>query len=425
MQKIVPKVEESLTTSTTHRKIIRNDKEYTGPIDLDDSIDTIYESSVVVEDDELVFVPVLPTDDSSEVKAAAARVVVGNVQKTDNNEDGDNSNNPLPQQDAILVASSNSKEVEKPTTIQRSKDRAADPALLFSVIEITTPSPKNNKSKSKRLSSSSPTNSEHTEETQALSSSMSSSSLQNDSVNNGDNDNASIISELSISPLLLALEDRFDLPTLDKEPELLEYSLENGPNSKKYWSPELVHQSQQLLLHKTKNSQTTKQPTHGSSAVPTTNFNSQAQPQQQEHCIVLLMDPKSRLFELVTLSYDSRSSTVADLLQQIPSAASDVRLAKRHYTGLLLSGKASSKKKKVSSSTTTTKVQDMMLDISDDDKPPLFVAIPQHYSENQVQRLAESLLARTELQVLLQKLQSQNHHPNETRMMVPTEIVVS
>ena len=410
---MVQTVEESLTPSTTHRNsmIRNNDKEYTGPIDLDDSIiDTVYESSVVdveeEEEEELAFVPVLPTDDNSEVKAAAARV----VKPTDHLPDDDHNDNPL-----VAASNNNSIKEEKPTKVLRSKDRAADPALLFSVIEITTPSPKNNKRKSKRpsSSSSSPANSEHTEETQALSSSMSSSSssLQNDD----DNDNASIISDLSISPWLLALEDRFDLPTLDKEPELLEYSLQNGHSSKKYWSPELVQQSQQLLLHK--NSQTTtKQPPHDSAAVLTSKFNVNS---QQEHCIVLLMDPKSRLFELVTLSYEFESSTVADLLQQIPSAASDVRLAKRTYTGLLSlmpsSGKASSKKKKVS-----TKVQDMINDHNHSNKKPL-VAIPQHYSEQQVQRLAESLLSRTELQVLLQKLQTQNH----PERMIPTEIVVS
>lgn len=50
--------------------------------------------------------------------------------------------------------------------------------------------------------------------------------------------------------------------------------------------------------------------------------------------ILLVMDPKTRRFELVQLEFDSNKALVSDVLAQIPLSVTEEQLRKQHYKGV-------------------------------------------------------------------------------------------
>ena len=55
-------------------------------------------------------------------------------------------------------------------------------------------------------------------------------------------------------------------------------------------------------------------------------------------CLVFLMDPKLKIFEIIQVPYHAETTTVSGLLEQLPSKATDKRLAELSYTGLAYQG---------------------------------------------------------------------------------------
>ena len=55
-------------------------------------------------------------------------------------------------------------------------------------------------------------------------------------------------------------------------------------------------------------------------------------------CLVFLMDPKRKIFEIIQVPYHAETTTVSGLLEQLPNKATDKRLAELSYTGLAYQG---------------------------------------------------------------------------------------
>lgn len=99
-------------------------------------------------------------------------------------------------------------------------------------------------------------------------------------------------------------------------------------------------------------------------------------------CLVLLMDPRKKIFEIVQVPYQPAISTVGDMLDQLPNLATDRRLAKLHYTGLTYEG--------VHVCAPLVPV-DIMLSSQDSGKP-LF-AVPESFTSGQIEVLGNYLLS--------------------------------
>lgn len=103
--------------------------------------------------------------------------------------------------------------------------------------------------------------------------------------------------------------------------------------------------------------------------------------------VVLLMEPKSRRFELLQLEFDSGRATVADVLSQIPVSANDERLKGQKYTGVASTdGKA--KRPPI-----------MLADFCSDNE--VIVAVPSGMMATSVARLAQPILGNAQVMDLV------------------------
>lgn len=108
-------------------------------------------------------------------------------------------------------------------------------------------------------------------------------------------------------------------------------------------------------------------------------------------CLILLMSPKKKLFEIVPVPYEPMKTTVGDMMGMIKELATDHRLAKQEYTGLAYQGMH------ISASTVPI---DVLRDAAAKRKPLL--AVPIKYSAGQVELLGKSLLESSSVSRLLE-----------------------
>jgi hypothetical protein len=55
-------------------------------------------------------------------------------------------------------------------------------------------------------------------------------------------------------------------------------------------------------------------------------------------CLILLMDPTKKIFEIVPMAYQPEATTVGEMLEKLPHAATDCRFSRISYTGLAYQG---------------------------------------------------------------------------------------
>ena len=162
--------------------------------------------------------------------------------------------------------------------------------------------------------------------------------------------------------------------TTSSEP--LEYSLEKGVED---WSPAMIKASISIaqLERGTKmleNVSKTQTKTNGTSK-----------------CLILLMNPRSKLFEIIQVSFLPEHTTVGDILRGIRDEASDPRLAHQTYTGLAYQGMH------ISSPMIPL---DMIVEAETNGTPLL--AVPRDFSAGQIERMASELLGRPQVLRLLE-----------------------
>lgn len=112
--------------------------------------------------------------------------------------------------------------------------------------------------------------------------------------------------------------------------------------------------------------------------------------QSQSKCVVLLLDPRKKIFELVYVPYIPEKTTVGDILDQLPVVATDRRLARLSYTGLIHEG--------IHVCSTMIPI-DIILDAPSTGKP-LF-AVPARCTWHQIEVLGNSLLHMPQVARLL------------------------
>jgi hypothetical protein len=169
--------------------------------------------------------------------------------------------------------------------------------------------------------------------------------------------------------------------------ETLEYSLEKGAEG---WSPAMVKASasiiQELEASILQQSERDTQMLENVSKTPT-------KTDVASKCLMLLMNPRSKLFEIIQVSFSAERATVGDILRGIRDVATDPRLAHQTYTGLAYQGMHISAMVPV----------DMIVEAQTNGKPLL--AVPRNFSAGQIERMASELLGRPQV---LQLLESQN-----------------
>jgi hypothetical protein len=98
-------------------------------------------------------------------------------------------------------------------------------------------------------------------------------------------------------------------------------------------------------------------------------------------CLVLLMHPEQRIFEVIPVFFDIDRSTIGDLLAQIPQQATDYRLKHQVYTGLAHNGRYII--------TPMIPLKEILKE--NPDGRPLF-AVPANYSAEQIELFGTTLL---------------------------------
>lgn len=116
---------------------------------------------------------------------------------------------------------------------------------------------------------------------------------------------------------------------------------------------------------------------------------------------VLLLQPQSKLFELIQLVYPASTTTVGGVLAMIPEHATEPTLARQHYVGI-------SRPKKRSPDFTDTSLLASRADIHSVglEQGEIIIALPLNYNHDELVRLGKKILANTRIQKLLQESSS-------------------
>jgi hypothetical protein len=144
----------------------------------------------------------------------------------------------------------------------------------------------------------------------------------------------------------------------------------------------------------------TKRFSSRSSASRTETLDTHCRAMDKEKCLILLMEPKLKIFEIVQVLYQPELTTVGDILQQVRLDATDIRLAKQTYTGLTYQG---------IHITAPMVPIDMLLQAEVESKrfrKPILLAVPTLFSADQIEVLAPQLLTSPKVLHLLE-----SHHP--------------
>jgi hypothetical protein len=108
-------------------------------------------------------------------------------------------------------------------------------------------------------------------------------------------------------------------------------------------------------------------------------------------CLILLMDPRKKIFEIVQVPYQPESTTVGEMLSQLHNQATDYRLARQTYTGLAYQG--------MHICAPMVPV-DIILEAEARGRPLL--AVPESYSAGQVEIMGNTLLETPKVARLLE-----------------------
>lgn len=114
---------------------------------------------------------------------------------------------------------------------------------------------------------------------------------------------------------------------------------------------------------------------------------------------LLLIEPKSKVFELIELSYPRRTTTIAKILKMIPKNVSDPVLSEQKYVGLCRPKKNSepiTELKALASNSVTSSGPTANICQGD-----IFIAIPANTSSRQMVHLAKPIVANPHIQNLM------------------------
>jgi hypothetical protein len=109
-------------------------------------------------------------------------------------------------------------------------------------------------------------------------------------------------------------------------------------------------------------------------------------------CLILLMDPRKKIFEIVQVPYQPETTTVGEMLAQLHHQATDYRLARQTYTGLAYQG--------MHICAPMVPV-DIILEAEASGRPLL--AVPESYSAGQVEIMGNTLLETPKVARLLEE----------------------
>ena len=108
-------------------------------------------------------------------------------------------------------------------------------------------------------------------------------------------------------------------------------------------------------------------------------------------CLILLTDPSKMIFEIVAVPYQAEKTTVGEMLSQLHQEATDYRLARQNYTGLVHQGMHVC---------APMVPLDILLEAASRGRP-LF-AIPENYSAYQIEHIGNNLLQTPQVATLLE-----------------------
>ena len=124
-------------------------------------------------------------------------------------------------------------------------------------------------------------------------------------------------------------------------------------------------------------------------------------------CLVLLMEPETKIFEVVRIPYKPEETTLGDLLQLVRHEATDERLARQTYTGLAHDGIHITAPMVPIDLIITAKVASEAKVLYSGEEgaataAPVLLAVPKNYSAAHVESMAEKLLATRTVHRLLE-----------------------
>ena len=132
----------------------------------------------------------------------------------------------------------------------------------------------------------------------------------------------------------------------------------------------------------------------------------------EQICLVLLMDPKKKIFEIIQVPFYTDTTTVSALLEQLPGKATDERLAKLSYTGLAYQGAKLHQNSLVLLSVVIEKMNEFATEESERLKsllkqvrPPqaqLLLPVPDDCSADEVEHIARILMKSPKVQQLIE-----------------------
>ncbi|KAL7562389.1 hypothetical protein ACA910_020537 [Epithemia clementina (nom. ined.)] len=140
---------------------------------------------------------------------------------------------------------------------------------------------------------------------------------------------------------------------------------------------------------------------------------------------LLLLDPKSKFFELIRVQYPPASTTIGDLLAMIPQNATEPALAEQRYNGVIRPrsyARAWTDKKQLASATPNQSNKDTNPSASAGIEPgEILIAIPYEYATKYVCRLGRQILANSRIQSLLETIETSAATANSTTNAAPPE----
>lgn len=129
-------------------------------------------------------------------------------------------------------------------------------------------------------------------------------------------------------------------------------------------------------------------------------------------CLILLMDPSKRIFEIVQVPYIMESTTIGEILARLPIVATDRRLARVKFSGFSCKG--------ILFSASMVPVQ-LVLEAAQSRVRPIF-AVPEGYSPEQIDALGNSLLRSPHVAKLLHdKLANARHESDSSKTSKPSK----
>jgi hypothetical protein len=139
-------------------------------------------------------------------------------------------------------------------------------------------------------------------------------------------------------------------------------------------------------------------------------------PQNQDFKIyLLLLHPKSKIFELIQLFFDPSTTTIRDVMSMIPDNATEKALGTQAYTGLVRPQKNDEDEEEITNLDLLVQNYDNMRKSAQIMKKEVLIAVPEGYSGKECAILSQGILRNPRIRKLLEGRSSRKSHRRRRR----------